>query len=818
MNEVRYGDTSVVYFGGYFPLTIGELESNTYRANKEPVSSLGPTWYGKYRKSTPKLPPPSQPLIKKEVQPIDYNENCGNMIIEPVYTFNPIQTNDSPLNEIDSEEEAMLMNVSPASIMVDVKKMTSMTTTVTPKLEVEIPMAKTSPSLGVMDIMQKVKKDEYVEEVPTIKTSSLLRTIEKTAAKAKTMTEFNKEKDDEGDERKVLDSLSRSSKEYMIFRYLDHLERGESPMVLSFGKVYNTFYDKCQILITANELDKPQVIKRMIMNFVERVILELISRDEKGKDILDIMNRFHKLFISDTCNGIGKNDYRRLDHIHQLIDKTCKKSFDIKNDNIYLAYSQKKTRGRRKQSNKLPACNEVDLIRKTYIEPATVDMIESEGDEEEENEEDMASTTTVAVADEEKKKYYPPLDNYKVFLKTMKHVNNHLPRSSNNGYYLENVHRMMRNYKVKKEDEAKKEEEAVVEPKWPLWRVFKAMFNMQCMPDIISRVNFQTNGHVYHCCYSNELIKDGDDVYIIQIYENDINRFEEWQINKIKPDNEYNDDALLHSNKVFIMKKKRLSPVSLFPVEYTETYKSLHRKAFDDFEGKNTKSMPTTIIATTTATTTTTTTITATVESPLIRLNVTQDNVSVIERWDDLFSISDDYMARNESVFINRVRKVLDGIHRPTLITSRLYKIVCNELKGYSEAEYDEKLIAIINFIESFFIIQINDEDCVLNENDFVTLINKSIFNGKESVTLRYSPNGSVILKNCLFTRHFLYLIYNRRVLNGKNVTDWSEVNPFLLNLNTQSKMMMKQVDLPYYQEDLSLLIAFFDYLFKKSV
>lgn len=629
--------------------------------------------------------------------------------------------------------------------------------------------------------------------------------------------ERNENEGRENEEDEDIFKLSPQCKEYSLFQYFE--KAFKTGMVLPFKDIKETCYYKLIELV--DELNEASITE-MIRTFINTLLLQLISQDKKGVKVLEIMNKFHELYITSTKNNMGKNDYTRFDYLNQLIDATFKQACDIKSDPIYLNYSQTKQRGRRREEDKLEDPNEVDSIRCNSISAAQA------SDNNTTNDRDTAVSSSVAAnvlnivdglnqkkrvtkSNKERKKreliYHPPNDEYKVLLNTMKIIYDNLPRETNHGGYQKELRQWIRDYEVVALGKTTATPPTTTTTpqtntspppvQWPLWRLLRAICNMQYMTDIRLRKNFQTKGKLFYCDYSGDLIQDGEDIYIIEIYENDIVRFIKWDINKTRPNREFESEELLKSNRMFFLKKTRCSPVSLFPKSFSSEYKSHYPSYFySKEERRSTEKKEEEIIY-----------------NPNYTLTLINHN-----HFKTLLQIKEN---RYTSSDIGKIQCLFDDINIETF-NSDLIKVVSQ--LGYASDK--EVLKQVIKVTMDFVDLLIDQNDCgmdvIKDVHIFTSMVTNSIFKGRDTTGAIELPQngGQVRIKNSIVLRGFLYITYKRRLASLMKNTDIQEIRKFnyFYTCSTTTTSLPKGTPINEIKEfrfSEALLIALFDYLFR---
>jgi hypothetical protein len=603
---------------------------------------------------------------------------------------------------------------------------------------------------------------------------SMVNTISMTPLKQELIEKEEEEEED-------IFQLSPQCKEYSLFQYIDDSPEGHKRnMTLSFKEIYTTCY--CKLIEIIDDLDEASITV-MINNFVNTILLQLISQDKKGVKVLEIMNKFHELYISSTKNNLGKNDYARFDSLNRLIDVTFKQACDIKNDPIYLNYSQTKQRGRRREEDKLETPNEVDSIRCNSISaavasdqqspPTSTSQMDGGGDT------DPSQKKRATKSNKERKKreliFHPPNDEYKVLLKTMKLINDSLPRETNHGGYQKELHQWIRDY------EKAKSNAVSPPPVWPLWRLLRVICNMQYMTEIRLRKNLQTKGSIYHCDYSGERINDGDDIYIIELYENDIVRFIKWDINKTRPNREFESEELFKSNRMFFIKKTRCSPVSLFPTSFSPQYKAHYKSFFKDDEVKEMEKTTQGLMD--------------------YALSLTNNNHDMLIELDRLKG----ELRKQDYDLLEQMRYKFEDVTIETFNND-----IINTVSHFYGVKHVKQVIKTMMDFVDYLIVQTDSHhgtDVIDHAEQFTSSV-VSIFKGRDTVTLHHSGHLQVRLKNSTLLRGFMYINYKRRCQSlgyGKSMHDIAKLNCF-------HTKMMKSVEFDQAQY---ILIALFDYLFR---
>lgn len=752
------------------PFYFHPQELKNLRDKAEPVIDLGTTYYSTYysSSSSSNRPPPPTPPTQQLMRPSTPPQNCSPIILKHDFHVT-----------IDSIEEQM--------------------------------------------INDSIKKEGGFNQLFSMATTPI---------KKEPLLENNVDDDNAFDKEEIF-LLSPHCKEYSLFQYFDEMTKtGCSNMVLSFKEVYKTCYYKLIELV--DELDETS-ITQLITNFVDTLLLQLITLDKKGVKVLEIVNKFHELYISSTKNNMGKNDYTRYDYINQLTYETFKQACDIKSDTIYLSYSQTKQRGRRREEDKLETPNPVNAIRINSISAAVPDVSTSTVSSSSSSMAVTTSTNTshhheddelvgvqkkrITKGNKERKKreliYHPPNDEYKVFLKTMKLINDNLPRETNYGGYQKELRQWIRDYEttllIRENKSSSSSSSSTPPPIWPLWRLLRVICNMQYMTDVKLRKNFRTKGSVYYCDYSGELIKDGDDIYILEIYENDIVRFIKWDINKTRPNREFESDELLKSNRMFLVKKTQCSPVSLFPTSFSSHYKTQHQSFFfkpkgdDDVKKKMVKttppppppppSQPIQILQT-------------------YRLSITMKDENV---WMGLDRLKD----QNRTLLSSMCYK-LEDVTMETF-TNDIVGLVHDFYSEKDESPSNPKNTQVVKSMMDFIDYLLPQEDDnngndVLSHHDtiqvFSSMINNVVFKGRDTLILNQSSKCQIRLKNSIILRGFLYMTYKRRSQSlqyGKKREEITKLNYF----HAFSSIGVPIYDSEQFHYSKHVLIALFDYLFR---
>jgi hypothetical protein len=697
-----------------------------------------------------------------------------------------------------------------------------------------------------------------------------------------------------------VNELSEKCKEYKLFQYYEELKNPvyKKGVFVSYNDIYDTIAVHCNDLLDhMNET----LICRLITNFVNRLILELIAIDKKGSSVHDIMDKFHELYLTSTKNNLGKNDYERYDYINNLIDKTHKQSLDIQHDETYLIYSQIKQRGRRRQADKLETPNEVDFIRCKLITAAIAsdlpqkedykhdsgsDNNNNNNDDDDEHDGELLikgkmknkygsfqsesnqvpstiirtkqkkATPFIEKRHQEKgnkvksyKKdakntasskrvliYHEPKDDYRVFLKTFPFINDAIPRKSNHGAYLLSVNQKIRDYdnylsqfmtksssssslessatKTRKKDKSffslpSPQPSFMVLPLerrtvndrpqryvWRFWYLLRAISNMQCMPAIILKTNFQTKGMIYYCDYSNERIYDGEDVYKIELYENDIVRFRKWYVNKTIPNRPFENEELRKSVKIFLIKRKRTSPVSIFPTDFSPEYKSHYSSYFNENN-----------------TSTTTTTRDVMYEKECYSLEMNKDSQHV---WEVLFTYVEEYAKTNYSK-LKKIQTSLSNM-QCDLFNQNLYNLISSI---HNNDDFHRKMKTILDFID-YLIKQSFTQEVIKNidnskKKEFMNLVEMAIFKGNEYITLQIDdPGYKINVRNCAFLRELLFVLYKRK---RNTIIQENGSDEYFHRINIFSSRTSKQNITDFYEFNngvTDFLVVLFDYLFQR--
>jgi hypothetical protein len=351
------------------------------------------------------------------------------------------------------------------------------------------------------------------------------------------------------DERIIVENPPSATDVYQLFEYLtDDLI---DAYVLDYWTIHQTVNDRCPPSVI-KEVEKNNTnIRTINRTIVRRMVLEMLTTDEKGSKIKQILAQLEELYLlkeaptqkNNSGDRLairgGKSNFINVDSVRRSTEKTHRESLLDKKDKFREKCLEPKKRGRHSTQVKANKPDRVDQIKSSHIlSQKSVPPILYD---EQSGNFFIHGGGTGVVGIQNTVDYYP------IFLKILDTFNDCIPKGSNHGIYLEELEKMVR---ISTSDEL------------PIHSLMKTVMNAErIFPIKKTRVPFQ--GGPYYCVYSGMILKPGEEVWHIRILENDGDRYKQWEVACKQPPCPPISPEFTRSMRAFFVKTKVTSLTTL---------------------------------------------------------------------------------------------------------------------------------------------------------------------------------------------------------------------------------------------------------------
>lgn len=350
-----------------------------------------------------------------------------------------------------------------------------------------------------------------------------------------------------------------SANVYNLFHYL-----GTSSVELfmpSFDKMISHIKIRYPSLCIDIEKRKNHIIQ-MMRNFIRYLILIMLSVDERGGRMSEILSSLNTLYFEydDLLIDKEKNNYEHVDKLHQLIIKTYEESLDMKTDAFYIKCSAEKNLGRTPITVKNNPPHQLNRIKAQYIVAAKTNPPVKYDEEDGEFFMDRPSPISPSGNTQREVDYYP------VFLKILSVFRDTIPLSTNHGWFTQRLQMAVR--KLSYHD-------------WPMYGLVNSLLNMEALIEKKRiRLTLSHHNRRYYCSYSGLPLIEGEEVWLIRILVNSSKRHKLWHREGNTPAEPQHDPLLCSSIKNYLMKTSICAPQQLFYSDFPEDYKYMHPEYF----------------------------------------------------------------------------------------------------------------------------------------------------------------------------------------------------------------------------------------------
>lgn len=329
---------------------------------------------------------------------------------------------------------------------------------------------------------------------------------------------------------------------HVLFDYLnrEHVDR----LRLLHEEIMEQVAARAQPMLPHFERQRER-IERMIDAFLRKLLFDLLRQDKSATKVEKMMHSLEALFKARQDNTRGPQN--ESDFLNACIDKRCRDAASPQTDELYDEFSQTRRKGRRPNNPNSPKRNPVEKLASTQISPK--DKTEARAGS---GSEMQIVALTSAQQRNPVSKGKPMVDNYGVFMQTLNVWNGLLPKVQNHGAWLRNTLQATR---------------LLDNGDWPLRRLMHLLQNMAYCVSLTRRITLEHDEarQQFFCCYSGELLRHGEEVFLIKLLERDTHdeirtKLREKQLTE----NHFKTKTFVKHIHVFFMRQRYCALTSLF--------------------------------------------------------------------------------------------------------------------------------------------------------------------------------------------------------------------------------------------------------------
>lgn len=346
---------------------------------------------------------------------------------------------------------------------------------------------------------------------------------------------------------------------YTLFKYLE--TSSVSRFMPSLKDIIDNVKLRCKNLVPDIERRKKH-ITNMMRSFVRYLILIMLTVDERGDRMSEILSTLNSLYFEydDILVENGKNNYKHVDHLYALICQTYDESIDMNTDTFYIKCSAEKNLGRTPIAVKNNPPHQLNRVKEKYIKPAKTNPPVKYDEEDGEFFMDRPGPMSPNNNTQREVDYYP------VFLKILSVFRDIIPLPTNHGWFTQSLNKAVR--KLNYQD-------------WPMYGLVNSLLNMEGLIDKRRiKLTLSNQNKTYYCCYSGLPLVQGEEVWLIRILVYSSERYKLWAKEGKIPAEPHKSNLLKSNIKNYLMKTSICATQSLFYSDFTEDYKNMYPEHF----------------------------------------------------------------------------------------------------------------------------------------------------------------------------------------------------------------------------------------------